>query len=333
MIRRIARAHGVPALGLLALASLVLAGCATADFGAEDARLGCSLVRVATMPLETHGDLLFVRGRILGNPVFLLVDTGAERTLLTETAVERLHLPRDYQHATRTYGIGSSTASWDAQLPGGLTLGGTRFPEENVTVGRFDMMRFAGEAADGLLGADILLAFDLDIDAPNHRLTLYRARRGCPDGGPPWNETYLRLDGIATRGDRMLIPFVLDGVVGLGVLDTGAQLSTISTRMAERVGLDEGELAADGTVMAHGAAPDQIAVRIHRFRELRVGPSVIDRPTLPVVAMSDGMGDALVGADFLQGRRVWLSFATNRAYVTPLERLPAIAESAQDDDR
>ena len=62
------------------------------------------------MPLETHGDLLFVRGTIRGAPVFLLVDTGAERTLLTEAAVERLDLPRDYQHATRTYGIGSSSA-------------------------------------------------------------------------------------------------------------------------------------------------------------------------------------------------------------------------------
>ena len=98
---------------------------------------------------------------------------------------------------------------------------------------------------------------------------------------------------------------------GMGVLDTGAQLSTISMRMAERLGLEEEELAADGTVMAHGAAPDQVAVRLHRFRELRVGPTVVHWPTLPVVPMSDGMGDALVGADFLQGRRVWLSFATS----------------------
>ena len=72
--------------------------------------------------------------------------------------------------------------------------------------------------------------------------------------------------------------------------------------------------------MAHGAAPDQVAVRLHRFRELRVGPTVVHSPTLPVVPMSDGMGDALVGADFLQGRRVWLSFATQRVFVTPIER-------------
>jgi len=39
-----------------------------------------------------------------------------------EAAVDRLHLPRDYHHATRTYGIGSSTASWDAALPDGLIV-------------------------------------------------------------------------------------------------------------------------------------------------------------------------------------------------------------------
>jgi predicted aspartyl protease len=318
---------------LLILTALALTGCAAADSAARDARLGCSLVQLATMPLQAHGDLLFVRGRILGHPVFLLVDTGAERTLLTETAVERLHLPRDYQHATRTFGIGSSTTSWDAQLPDGLTLGGTRFPVDNVTVGRFDMMRLAGDAADGLLGADILLAFDIDLDVPNHRLTVYQPRRACPEAGPPWNEPYFQLTGVVTRRDRMLVPFELDGVTGLGVLDTGAQLSTVSMRMAERLGLEEGELAADGTVMAHGAAPDQVAVRLHRFRELRVGPTVIDAPTLPVVPMSDGMGDALVGADFLQGRRVWLSFTTNRVFVTRIERAPAIAEAGQSKGR
>jgi hypothetical protein len=37
------------------------------------------------------------------------------------------------------------------------------------------------------------------------------------------------------------------------------------------------------------------------------------------------MGDALVGADFLRGRRVWLSFSTQRVFVTPLDRGPWIA--------
>jgi predicted aspartyl protease len=312
---------------LLALALAGLAGCAASDPGARNASGVCPLLRLAEMPVETHGNMLFVRATILGAPVILLVDTGAERTLLTEAAVNRLRLPRDYQHATRTYGIGSPTASWDARLPDGLTLGGTHFPVDNVTVGRFGIVHVAGDAADGLLGADVLLAFDIDLDLPNRRLTLYRARRACPDAEPPWQEPYIGLAGITTRRDRLLVPFELDGVAGMGVLDTGAQLSSISTRMAQRIGLEEAELAADRTVMAHGAAPDQVAVRIHRFRELRVGPATMRWPTLPVVPMTNGMGDALVGADFLKGRRVWLSFSTHRIFVTPIEPSSAIAEA------
>lgn len=315
--------HGV----LLALALLGLVGCAAGSPDVSATGGICPLVELAEIPVETHGNMLFVHATVQGSPVVLLVDTGAERTLLTETAVERLHLSRDYQHATRTYGIGSPTASWDAKLPDGLTIGGARFPVDSITVGRFGIMHAGGNTADGLLGADVLLAFDIDLDMANHRLTLYRPRAACPEAGPPWHEPYVRLAGIVTRNDRLLVPFELDGVAGLGVIDTGAQLSSISVRMAQRLGLAEEVLAVDRTVMAHGAAPDQVEVRIHRFRELRIGPVAMHWPTLPVVPMTDGMGDALVGADFLRGWRVWVSFATNQVFVTPIGQTAAIAEA------
>jgi hypothetical protein len=105
------------------------------------------------MPLEVRGNMLFVRAKIDGEPVTLLVDTGAERTVLTEAAVDRLHLPRDLQHATRTIGIGSAIATWDARLPNGLVLGDTHFPVDSVSVGRFGIEQQGGGSADGLLGA------------------------------------------------------------------------------------------------------------------------------------------------------------------------------------
>ena len=285
----------------------------------------CPLVPLAEMPLDERGNLLFVQAKINGADATLLVDTGAERTLLTEAAVERLRLPRDLHHATRTYGIGSPTATWDARLPNGIVLGTANLPVDTVTVGRFGINEVAGGSADGLLGADILLGFDIDLDVPGRRMTLYQARRGCPDAVPPWNERWLRVNGVSTRRDRLLVPFELDGVAGMAVLDTGAQFSSISQAMAERTGLVEEAMATDRTVMARGAAPDQVAVRIHRFREFRVGPAVLHAPALPVVPGVGGMGDALVGGDFLRGRRAWLSFPTQRVFVTPLERGPWIA--------
>jgi predicted aspartyl protease len=309
---------------LILLVALGLAGCADDPYGPDVAGV-CPLIREAEIPIEMHHNMLFVTAQIDGQPVKLLVDTGAERTLLTEQAVERLHLPRDRMHATRTYGIGDPTASWDAVLPSGIVLGGVHFPVDRVTVGNFGITQVGGDAADGLLGADILLAFDLDLDLPKQQLTLYRARRACPNAAPPWHEPYIDVAGVAARRDRLMVPFVLDGVNGMAVLDTGAQLSSISRTMAERMGLVASALSADHTVVAHGAAPNELSVPIHRFRELRVGPAVIDAPSLPVVPMTGGMGDALVGADFLKGRRVWLSFSTHRVFVTPLEHGPLIA--------
>jgi predicted aspartyl protease len=311
-------------LSLVLLALLGLAGCAGQP-GARHADNTCPLIRLARLPLESRGNMLFTQARIEGKPLALLVDTGAERTLLTEATVERLRLRRDFQHATRTFGIGSPTATWDAKLPNGMVLSGTRFPVDRVTVGRFDITEVAGGQADGLLGADILLAFDIDLDMPAHEMTLYRARRECPDALPPWDLGYVAVNGVSTRRDRLLLPFELNGVSGTAVLDTGAQISSISQRMAERVGLLDADLAGDRTVMAHGAAPDQVPVRIHRFAEFRVGPTEMHTPALPIVPMSSSMGDALVGGDFLRGRRVWLSFSTHRMFVTPIEQGPWIA--------
>jgi predicted aspartyl protease len=318
---------------LTLLVALGLAGCA----GAPAERRGdnvCALIRLAEMPLEVHGNLLFVQAKISGRPVRLLVDTGAERTLLTGTAVEMLRLQFDH-NTTTTLGIGSASTTWDALLPNGIELGGTLVPIDSVSVGHFSFDHVAGISADGILGADILLAFDVDLDLQADRIALYRPRSDCRDAAPPWNEPFEKVAGIDTRRDRLFVPFQLDGVDGMAVLDSGAQVSSIGTQMLQRIGLLEDDMATDRSVMAHGAAPDQVVVHLHRFHELRVGGvAAIQAPALPVVPMPSGTGDALLGADFLQGRRVWLSLSTQRIFITPVEQgrwLEVTASSHEND--
>ncbi len=293
-------------ISLLLLLLTGLSGCATADT--------CALVSLADMPLELRESLMFVTAAIGGQPVRLLVDTGAERTVLTEAAVARLGLAHDPHHMTRSFGIGGSSTNWDADIPG-ITLGRTRFPVEHVAVGHFSIDHVSGPSADGLLGADILLAFDMDIDGAAHRLTLYRVRR-CPDAVPPWREPAIPINGVEARRDRLLVPIALDGVTGMAILDTGAQATAIGMGMAGRLGLSEASLANDRKIMAHGAAPSPVAVHVHQFHELVIGGDLrIEDPTLAVVPNESGIGDALLGGDFLRNRRVWLSFATRRLFV------------------
>ncbi len=283
-----------------------LAGCAEQET--------CALVPLADMPIDLRQNLMFVTAGIGGQAVRLLVDTGAERTVLTEAAVARLGLSHDKRHLTRSFGIGGSSADWDADIPG-IVLGQTHFPVEHLAVGHFTIDHVSGPPADGVLGADILLAFDMDIDGAAHRLTLYRVRR-CPDAVPPWREPAIRINGLEARKDRLLVPITLDGVSGMAILDTGAQATAIGMGMARRLGLSAASLATDRMIMAHGAAPQPVAVHVHRFHELLIGDARVEAPTLAVVPNDSAIGDALLGGDFLRNRRVWLSFATRRLFVS-----------------
>jgi hypothetical protein len=273
--------------------------------------VNCDLAVIAKMPLEVRNRLLVVPAGIDGKWVTLLVDTGAERTILSEEAVARLGLARDIKNMTRSTGMGGTFETHDAVIPG-LVLGGVRFPIERITVGQF---RFGPDLhADGVLGSDVLLAFDLDIDVPGRAVTLYRPRR-CPDVRPPWREPLERVEGVKAIRDRLLIPLVLDGVEGMGILDTGAQATTIGARMATRLGLTQQAMAGDPVVQHHGAGPGSQEGRLHRFGLLRIGPAAALQPVLSVLPVDIGVGDALVGEDFVDGRRIWLSFANREVFI------------------
>ena len=69
--------------------------------------------------------------------------------------------------------------------------------------------------------------------------------------------------------------------------------------------------------------PGVMSARMRLFRELRVGPVAQQNVVLPVLPTDVGIGDALIGQDFLRHRRVWMSFPTRQLFVSELahERL------------
>ena len=278
----------------------------------------CDLVPIARLPIEMRGRLLTVPISINDQTLRMVVDSGAERTTISENAAGRLKLPRDMQRIQTSRGVGGDVTSADAVVSS-FVLGNVRLPPlERVAVGRFGFDADANPLADGLLGADVLLAFDLDIDVPGKTLTIYRVRR-CPNSEPPWQEPFVAVQGVTARKDRLLIPFQLDGVSGTAILDTGASATTIGVQMAKRLGLNEQTMALDRKVVQRGAGTGSITAHYHWFKELRVGPAIVRGLMLTVLPTDAGVGDALIGQDFLQGRRVWLSFPTRQVFVSKLE--------------
>jgi predicted aspartyl protease len=266
------------------------------------------------MPLERAGHLMFVPARINGHRLRLLVDTGAERTTLTEAAAARLRLPHTVQYVTRTVGVAGMSASQDLAVPG-IDLGGAHVPVDRVAVGRFALDRLSGLRIDGLLGADLLLGFDTDIDLPAHRLTLYQVR-DCADARPPWRRPAMAITGFGRSRDLMLLPFDLDGERGTAILDTGAQFDVVRASFARRTGLSDARMRSDPVIRLYGASPGMIRVPLHRFHELRVGSVVFHRPQIEVVPDDALRADALLGEEFLRGRRAWLSVTTGHLFVS-----------------
>jgi len=292
----------------LLFAALLLAGCAESPEGA------CKLVWRADLPIEPRDNLIFVGVMFNDHPATMVMDTGAERTTLTETAVTRLRLRRDLHHPTNTVGIGGTSASYEA-LVDDFAVGVFRLPVERVAVGTFPLPEIGGVQPDGLLGADILLAFDLDIDLPARRLTIYRARP-CADSRPPWTVPYFSVEGVAMRRDRLVVPLAVNGADGRAVLDTGAQRSVIGLEFAARGGVTQAMLDADSSNLMRGASREQASFRLHRFDTIRIGTETAHGARLPVTRLPSGGEDALIGGDFLHGRRIWLSAASRQMFFT-----------------
>jgi hypothetical protein len=181
-----------PCRRLYCLLSLIfLTGCAGTT------AIDCRLTMIAQIPLQIQDSLLVVPAGINGTWVHLVVDSGAERTTIIAAAADRLRLPHDPRYKVRSVGIGGTTTSTDVTIDR-LVLGGVHFPIERVAAGVFDLRNGSGLNADGLLGADILLAYDMDIDVPGGMLTLYRSRL-CPNMQPPWQEPWIEITGVRTR--------------------------------------------------------------------------------------------------------------------------------------
>jgi predicted aspartyl protease len=291
---------------------VLLARCAAPD------PVDCDLRVVAKMPLEVQDHLLIVPAAINGQWVHLIVDTGAERTTLSAAAAENLGLRHDDRFTRHVTGVGGGTTTADEAIDR-LVLGGVHFPLGRLAVGNFRLQSERGLNADGLLGADILLAFDMDIDVPGNTLTLYHARQ-CPDGRPPWQQQAIEIPGVRARKDRLLVPFVLDGVDGTAILDTGAQGNVLGPAMASRLGLNSQTMAGDRTIRQHGIGPAEVTAHVHRFNQLRIGPVTRQPAVLAVMDTEAGTGDALIGEDFLFGRRVWLAFKGRQIFVSGIPR-------------
>src|SRR5262249_20998155 len=133
----------------------------------------CGAVRLGETTVATLRNAPIVTVSANGVPVTLVLDTGAEGTILTPAVAQRIGAQRpqiEFQRQLR--GIAGTLPTSEVELRS-FTVGAVAIPWRRVRVAPVNVASVFSGPLDGVLGADTLSSFDVDLDLPGHRMVLY----------------------------------------------------------------------------------------------------------------------------------------------------------------
>jgi predicted aspartyl protease len=300
--------------GAIVTAALVSAAGYAGQHPVAAAGSGCTAVRLGETTVATLRNAPIITLSANGMPVTLVLDTGAEGTILTPAAAQRIGAQRpriEFQRQIR--GIGGTLQTSEVELRS-FAVGGVGIPWRRVRVASINLASVFSGPLDGVLGADSLSSFDVDLDLPGHRIVLYE-KQTCAGALPAWTQPYARINAGRSMGGHLFFPVQLDGRRTDAFVDTGSQFTVLSTRAALALGVSATVLAGERVATVHGVAAEQLAAHVHRFSQLQIGAETIRDPEIIVTDVTLNDADLVMGIDFLRPRRIWLSYGSQQIFI------------------
>jgi predicted aspartyl protease len=292
------------------LVAAVLAGCA------DDMAAGgtCQVVHAGDVAVERRNNLIMAPATINATPVRMVVDTGAETSAVTGEMISRLGLLGDPNNSSLMSGVGGQGLAQADALVNHLAFGPYDSGATHLAVVDLRFGNVGDPPLGGLIGADVLSNYDLDLDIPRKRLALYKVRH-CAGNFLPWTMPYDAVPLHVTWEDTLTLPVTVDGNRFTALLDSGSTGTVLDSAAAERSGITAAELAREEAGEGVGAAGVNFQEVRHQFRELQVGPVTRHDVSLSVLDRTLRGSDMLLGLDFLASRHVWISYHTHQLFI------------------
>ena len=174
--------------------------------------------------------------------------------------------------------------------------------------------------ADGLLGADFLAAYDVDLDVPEGKSILFKVVSGCTAPAAVLNEpTYMaKLEDTGNPLDLRPMVIVTIGTLRVKALvDSGSPDTSLFRNTARRLGLLTNDIGDEPHLMTGGVGRHPI-FEVHRVSPpMTVGEITVNH--LPVSILdqhsdTSGVG-MLLGLDFLMRVHAWFSFSSHTLFM------------------
>lgn len=251
----------------------------------------------------------------------MMVDTGSEGSLLTPEVPERFSLRTDPQHTTLIISSDGHHHIVPNAFVQRLTLDSVHFDNLTFPLGVLPAFPTITPPLLGLIGMNLLSAYDLEMDLSNHQLTLWDVKLNsvmCRQP-PQWKNLWLSLSAQRRNG-RFMVPFTLDEHLGTALVDSGARSFILSADFTHKLGITQMQLGHDPGGQAEGLGMKKYHYYWHRFHHLRIGTENWPNPTLTVAPLHDH-ADLLLGAEWFQTHHLWLSSATGQIFVQASHKL------------
>lgn len=312
------RVHKAILGGLAALA--VAGGARAAD--APTAKK-CVMYQVGDLKVEFTRNRALLQGAVNGQPVRVLIDTGADRSLLFRPSAKALHLPLEDLPGMRMGGAGGMTQAQVADVRELKLAGATSTNLRMLVAGEGRMADF-----DVLLGEDFLGHYDIEFDLPHGAIRLLQPR-GCGEQDMAyWASAYNETPIASDHNSRIGLVVKLNGRAVRAILDSGAQTSVATPRAASTSGvkLQASDIKGRGlgalTLTNQVGVLDSFSIGQETIRNAKLRFSDLFGATTysetgSLLAKHDvDEPEMLLGADFLKSHRVLVSRTRHMVYFT-----------------
>lgn len=264
----------------------------------------CTLTVESQVPVTFHGNEPVIDVTIAGHVLHMLLDTGAQVSVLSPAAAKSLPGTAFVRYSEQLSGVNGEVDSNLVSTPN-LQIGTLTVTNDTFLIA--DSLGF-----DGVIGLNILDKLNLALDFPDNQILLIK--RGDCATGTPWSGEFSQIPFTSGIQEKF-VNVQIDGKTVTLKFDTGA-VTTVLTQNAltrsgiqpDSIGKTHGDMAF-GNLKGHSTTETFSTVEVSDLTYPSVPLKVIDKYN----AFPDY--DGLLGEDFLRLKKIYINNDTSTIWI------------------